>query len=271
MTVDRHVEYLISLAHELLKLPKETEWVEFKHNNDNPEEIGEYISALSNSAALHGKAHAYVLWGIDNETHDIIGTDFSPGRKKIGNEELENWLLRLMNPKINFRFSEIFENGVKLILLEIARAFRHPVQFKGTEYIRVGSYKHKLKDFPEKERVLWRFFDDTPFENHVAAKDITSEEVIRLLDYPAYFDLLGQPLPETRDRILEALASDSMIVKSNSGRWNVLNLGAILLAKKLTDFRSLKRKAVRVVLYQGNSRVNNNQGTRRRKRVCLWL
>lgn len=255
MTVDRHAEYLIGLVHELLKLPKETEWVEFKHNNDNPVEIGEYISALSNSAALNGKAYAYLLWGIDNKTHDIIGTDFSPGRKRIGNEELENWLLHLISPKIHFRFFEIFENGVKLILLEIARAFRHPVQFKGTEYIRVGSYRKKLKDFPEKERLLWRFFDDTPFENHVAAKDIPSEEVIRLLDYPAYFDLPGQPLPETRDRILEILASDSMIVKSDSGRWNVLNLGAILLAKKLTDFVSLKRKAVRVVLYQGNSRV----------------
>jgi predicted HTH transcriptional regulator len=36
---------------ELLKLPKETEWVEFKHNNSKPDEIGEYISALSNSAS----------------------------------------------------------------------------------------------------------------------------------------------------------------------------------------------------------------------------
>ena len=42
--------------HELLKLPDETEWVEFKHNNAEPQEIGEYISVLSNSAALVGKA-----------------------------------------------------------------------------------------------------------------------------------------------------------------------------------------------------------------------
>ncbi len=255
MTVDRTIEYLRGLVHELVKLPKETEWLEFKHNNADPEEIGEYISALANSAALCGKASAYLLWGIDDEAHDVIGTTFSPAKAKVGAEELENWLLRLLDPKINFRFFEITIDEKSVVLLEINRAFRHPVRFKTQEYIRVGSYKRKLKDFPEKERELWRFFDTTPFEEHIAAENITGEDVLKLLDYPAYFDLLGQPLPESRDGILEALAADSMIVKTDSGRWDVLNLGAILFAKKLDDFRSLKRKAVRVVLYRGNSRV----------------
>ena len=52
----------------------------------------------------------------------------------------------------------------RVVLLEIGRAFRHPVQFAGVEFIRVGSYKKKLKDFPEKERALWRIFDAVPFE-----------------------------------------------------------------------------------------------------------
>lgn len=46
------IEYLQSLVRELVKLPTETEWVEFKCNNKEPQLIGEYISALSNSAAL---------------------------------------------------------------------------------------------------------------------------------------------------------------------------------------------------------------------------
>ena len=49
--------YLNSLVAELRKLPRETGWVEFKENNPNPEDIGEYLSALSNTAALHGKAN----------------------------------------------------------------------------------------------------------------------------------------------------------------------------------------------------------------------
>lgn len=255
MTVDRTNEYLLSLLHELLKLPVETEWVEFKHNNDNPEEIGEYLSALANAAALTGKVHAYLVWGIDNDTHEVIGTTFHPAREKVGNEELESWLLRLLTPKINFRFYPLLVDGQQVVLLEIGAAFRHPVQFKNAEFIRVGSYKKKLKDFPEKERALWRVFDRIPFEREIAAENVTADEVLKLLDYPAYFDLLSLPLPEGRDGILASLAADEMIAVSKGGKWNITNLGAILLAKRLADFRPLRRKAMRVVLYKGEGRV----------------
>ena len=39
------------LIKELISLPSETEWLEFKHNNFESEMIGEDISALANSAA----------------------------------------------------------------------------------------------------------------------------------------------------------------------------------------------------------------------------
>ena len=48
-----------------------------------------------------GKANAYLVWGIDDKTHEVNGTSFVPGSSKIGNEELENWLLQLLDPKIN--------------------------------------------------------------------------------------------------------------------------------------------------------------------------
>ncbi|HED05107.1 MAG TPA: hypothetical protein ENI61_00300 [Ignavibacteria bacterium] len=76
---------------QLRNLPAENEVVEFKGNNKDPQEIGEYISALSNSAALHNKPFAYICWGIENKTHQIVGTDFNPKSFKVGNEELENY------------------------------------------------------------------------------------------------------------------------------------------------------------------------------------
>ena len=105
MTVDRSTEYLLSLLQELRKLPNETEWVEFKHNNAIPDDIGEYLSALANGAALMGKVRAYMVWGVDNNTHDVLGTTFDPIGARKGGEELESWLLRLLKPKINFRFT----------------------------------------------------------------------------------------------------------------------------------------------------------------------
>jgi predicted HTH transcriptional regulator len=67
-----------NLVKHLAGLRKETEWLELKHNNDNPQEMGEYISALSNGAALLGWHSAYILWGIDDSTHQVVGTGFSP-------------------------------------------------------------------------------------------------------------------------------------------------------------------------------------------------
>jgi len=66
----------------LLFLTKETEWVEFKLNQADPQEIGEYISALSNSAALHHEINGYIVWGIENRTRKIVGTNFKPHTKK---------------------------------------------------------------------------------------------------------------------------------------------------------------------------------------------
>ncbi len=52
-----------NLVKHLVSLRKETEWLELKHNNEHPQEIGEYISALSNGAALLGWHSAYIFVG----------------------------------------------------------------------------------------------------------------------------------------------------------------------------------------------------------------
>lgn len=199
------------------------------------------------------------MWGVDDESHEIIGTTFKSTTAKTGNEELESWLLRLLNPKINFRFYDLTVDEKQIVMLEISAASRHPVQFKNIEFIRIGSYKKKLKDFPEKERELWRIFDYTPFEQEIAAENINIDEVLRLLDYPAYFDLLALPLPEGREGILAALEAEKLINSGNNGKWHITNLGAVLFAKRLGDFRHLKHKAVRVVLYKGESKVETTR------------
>lgn len=255
MSVDRTAEYLTGLVAELRKLPEETEWVEFKQDNYNPEAIGEYLSALSNSAALFGKAHAYVIWGIADKTREIMGTSFHPATTKKGNEELENWLLRLLTPRIDFRFQTVKIEDHLIVILEIPRATSKPIQFQGQEYIRIGSYCKKLKDFPEKERELWRIFDRVPFEELRAAERLTSDEVLSLLSFPSYFDLLGLPLPDGSDKILRQLAEDRMVTANQAGGWDVTNLGAVLFAKNLGQFKALGRKAIRIVFYQGEGRL----------------
>lgn len=254
MTADRSTAYLQGLVRELCKLPRETEWVEFKVNNDHPQEIGEYLSALANAAALAGKTRAYLLWGVRDDDRALIGSTFNPSAAKKGNEELESWLLRLLEPRIDFRFDAVEVDGHRVVLLEIAAAQRHPVRFAGVEYIRVGTYKKPLKDYPEKERALWRVFDRVPFEAGIAVPHLSDEEVLRLLDAAAYFELLELPLPDGRSAILDALQRDRLVAANVAGGWDITNLGAILFARRIDDFPSLRRKAVRIIQYKGRDR-----------------
>jgi predicted HTH transcriptional regulator len=248
-------EQLERLVRQLVALPKETEWVEFKHNNADPGDIGEYISALSNSAALYGKQCAYVLWGVEATTQLIVGTTFRPRERKVGNEELENWLLISLDPRIDVRIHEGEVDGLPVVLFEIQPASNKPVRFKGTEYIRIGTYKKKLHDHPEKERELWRIFERAPFEQGVAKENVSSDDVLALLDYPNFFRLMQQPLPDNRAAILERLVKEQIISQTSGERFNVTNVGAILFASNLGEFDRLARKALRVIVYKGNNRV----------------
>ena len=83
MSSTSSADYLRGLVAELCKLPDETSWVEFKHNNTSPEEIGTYLSALSNAAALDGKENAFVVWGVEDGSREIVGTDFEHNRRGV--------------------------------------------------------------------------------------------------------------------------------------------------------------------------------------------
>ena len=248
-------DYLVGLVRELCDLPRETEWVEFKLNFSHPQEIGEYISALSNSAALHGRSAGYLVWGIENETHYIKGTNFSPADAKQGNEPLENWLLRMLNPQIEFRFHECQVNERPIVILELDPAFHHPVAFGKERFIRVGSAKKNLREHREKERILFRVLDQSNFEDGIAEEHVSSDEVLRKLNCPIYFDLLDLPLPEGSAAILNVLWNDGLIVPCDAGGWNISNKGSILLARRLDDFQRLGRKSLRVIQHDGVSRV----------------
>lgn len=247
-------ELQVKLA-ELVALPAETEWVEFKTNNAKPNDIGEYLSAIANSAALHHKEKGFIVWGVDDVTHTVIGTSFKPRKKKVGNEELENWLGRLLFPCVDFRIYEFDFEGKAVVIIHVPPALHTPVRFRDIEYIRVGSYLKKLKYYPEKERALWALFQRRAFEDGIAASDLLSDEILSLIDYPTFFEMLSQNLPENRSAILDRLAKERVIVRKAGERFNITNLGAILFARQLDQFPSLSRKAMRVIMYKNTSRL----------------
>lgn len=240
----------------LLALFAETEWLELKHNNADPEAIGEYLSALSNSAVLHDQQRAWLVWGVRDGDHAVVGTSFKPRQTKVGNQDLEGWLSTKVFPRLDFRIHEFeYLPALPIVMLEIFPCWHTPVRFGDTEFIRVGSTKRRLKDYPEKERQLWDRFRRTPFEKAVCMDHVTAQRVLDLIDYSGLFELLGLPLPEGRSAILEKLVQERVVTTQGADHFNITNLGAILFAKRLADFETLARKAVRVIVYKGRNRV----------------
>ena len=249
---------LENLLKDLQALPKECEWVEFKVNNDNPQEIGEYISALSNSACYMDRPYGYLTFGIEDETHRLVGTNFHPATQKIGNEELENWLATQLAPRVDFRIFEFDYTGKHFVIFQIDTTRDRPVRFRGKAYIRIGSYKKPLSDHPERERKIWQRSRTIIFEKGIALEKADAEDVLKLIDYPAFFEMLKLPLPDNRKGIFERLILNK-VIEPIGKFYNITNLGAILFAKDIEQFDQLARKAVRVIIYQGNNRVRTKK------------
>lgn len=246
---------LRALVQRLCRLTAENEWLEFKVGNDDPEAIGEYVSCLANSAALVGQETGYLLWGIADGTHDIVGTPFRPEHAKKGNEDLYAWILRLLTPQADFSFHSVDVEDKPVVILRVAAASKLPVKFQNVEYIRVGSYKKNLGQYPDHQRRLWKMLEAYSFENGTAVEDLGVEQVVQLLDYPAYFSLHKTPLPESRSAVIEALEAARLIRHTVEGQWQITNGGALLYAKDLGAFPGLARKAARVIHYEGTSRI----------------
>jgi len=162
------MENLDILVEQLRRLPNETEWLEFKHNNYSPDVIGEDVSALANSAALMEKSCAYMIWGIDNNTHEIVGTAFNQYSKFNGNQEFESWLRNLLTKNAEFEFHSLKMNDKDIVLLVIHRAANQTVMFKKVDYIRVGSYTKKLSEYPTMQAQLWDRIRSARFEEQLA-------------------------------------------------------------------------------------------------------
>lgn len=246
------------LLKDLQAFPKECEWVEFKMNNSNPQEIGEYLSALSNSACYHDQKYGYLAFGIEDATHRLLGTTFYPLTEKKGNQELENWLATQLNPRVDFNIFEFEHSGFHFAIFRIEATRHTPVSFKGVPYIRIGSYKKQLDDHPERERKIWNAGERNVFEREFALTGASEDEVLKLIDYPAFFDLLRFPLPDNRKGIIDRLVEDKIIVRQ-SDQFAITNLGGILFAKDINAFDSLARKAVRVIFYDGKNRIKTTK------------
>ena len=245
---------LETLIENLAKLPAENEYVEFKENFAEPEREGRDISALANSAAYHDARFAYKVWGVHDGTHKIVGTAFRPHKEKVGNAPLVMWLKQNLSDNAGFEFEEGSHRDKDIVVLRIWPALHHPVEFQHQAYLRKGSHTHKVKSGSLDENELWSHIQKQDFEGQTAAEGLSPEQALELLDANRYFDLTGIPRPSSPDEVLHYLAAEKLLALEDDGTVTIANAGALLFAKNLDDFASVKRKKIRVSKYEGKGR-----------------
>jgi len=171
---------IIQIVDELRALPKEIEWVEFKTGTATTnEKLGQYISAISNASCLAHESFGYLIFGIQDDTHEIVGTKFKFKDRKEENQELELWIRRLLHPSVNFQHFTCQYNEFYLEVFKIPAAVSEPTHFKKIPYIRFNSSLTDLRNFPHHIREIYNSHIDWSAQviDKATIKDLEPEAI----------------------------------------------------------------------------------------------
>lgn len=141
---------LIKLIDDLRSNAKETTWIEFKSNDatDN-QRLGKYISGMANAANLAKVSNAYLVFGVQDQTWEVIGTTYNYNRLKEKGSDLDFYIRKGLSPSIFFEVFTCDYNDKKLLVFQIPAAKSIPIEFENVAYIRIDSHLTELRRFPE--------------------------------------------------------------------------------------------------------------------------
>ena len=129
----------INILNNLLK-HSESEVVEFKaaENSYSIDDLGKYFSALSNEANLRDVDFAWIVFGIHNKTHKIIGTNFKDSEDALN--ALKNDMAQHTTDNLIFRdIVSVTVDEKRVLMFKIPATPRNIVMhWKGIAYSRNG-------------------------------------------------------------------------------------------------------------------------------------
>jgi len=135
---------------ECLKTKGELPYIEAKNSLPDKEQIGKTLSALSNSASYHNQEYAYIIWGIENGTWDVIGTEFDIEKESQGKKGfILPQIIDAFNHGVEIARGAFGIDGRRLFVLRIKNSGNDPLYFNKIAYIRIGEVNDELSDHPE--------------------------------------------------------------------------------------------------------------------------
>lgn len=220
----------------------ETQNLEFKEakNQFDNKKLYRYCVALANEGG------GYLVLGVADK----------PPRKVVGSQAFNDPIAMAAKlfKAIGFRveIEEVQHPDGRVVVFQVSSRPR------GTAYHYEGSYLMRSGEelVPMSEDQLRKIFAEGQprWLEEVAKRDLSGQDVVQLLDTQSFFDLLDLPYPTDQLGVLRRLESERLILAGDSG-YAILNIAAVLLAKDMKAFEGVKRKAARVVVYAGESKL----------------
>lgn len=243
------------LEHSLQPIPQELNELDWKETlSPNNEKLTRHLSAFAN---LPGGG--YMVFGIEDSTGKLNGINQTEATTIV--EKLSNLSRDSVSPVIKIDHSiEVYKN-VPLLLVYIGESQVKPVHIKsGTiedTYIRSGGSTRKAS----RQEVGGLMLNSrTPqFEELHCSALKQAHEIMNLLDFRSAFKLLGKPIPQNNDQILQWMKDERMIEEVDGAGFYITNFGALAAAHNLHDFDSLSRKSIRLIRYDGVNKLKTEK------------
>lgn len=231
----------------LLALPEENEHVEFKEakGNFHFDKLVAYCVALANEGG-----GCIVLGVTDRPPRRVVGTGAFELPARTCGGLYERLQIKVVCEEV------MHPDGRVLVFSVPGRPRGQPLHVDGRYLMRAGDELVPMS--PDRLRAIVAE-GESDFTDQFAATGLDEARVVALLDVQGYFDLRQRPLPSTRAEIIDALAARRFVVRQDDGL-AITNLGALVLAKRLSDFDTVARKGVRVIVYDGITKLQVKDG-----------
>ncbi|OYP58515.1 AAA family ATPase [Prevotella sp. P5-92] len=237
---------LDALHRSIQPVPQELNEIDWKGGlSSKTDRLAQHICAFAN---LSGGG--FLVFGIsdDAEFEELDKATIEETTKKLGNIAKNNlaWSIQLEHAVLEYE-------GHALLFIRIPEQQNKPVYLRGRDiyeaYIR--SAGHTVKMSREQVHEMLALSHGLTFEKRVARSAVMDETVLELLDYEKLYELIDKRIPQNKSRIMDQMCEFGMIERKDD-RYDILNLGAILFARKLKDF-GLENKEVIVRKYSGTN------------------
>ncbi len=241
---------LALLDRSITPLASELNEIDWKSNlSDKSERLAQHLSAFS-----HLPGGGFMAFGINNDgtINSLTKAEVDNVLQKLGNIARNN----LAQPVTIHHSVVTYQNKIILVIY-IEESIYKPVHLRGANIFE--TYKRSagqtVKMSQQEVKTLIAQSQNLSFEEQTAINDIDADEVLKLLDHDAYFRLSNKNLPENKISILHVLANEEFVKLNNEGRYSITNLGGILFSRDISQFKGLRRKAVRVIVYDGINKI----------------